>query len=113
MGAYWAVSESYSLNLFYEVKDFDYDKKTYEARNSKLKISEEQSMVGLTLRYSEIEAPKLKAEANLVMTKKLSLLFFLPIALLAGSPLSRKRGPTTVRFFSQMTPAQPWAKVYT
>lgn len=52
VGAYWAVSESYSLNLFYEVKDFDYDKGTYEGETIPLKISEEQSMVGLTLRYS-------------------------------------------------------------
>jgi opacity protein-like surface antigen len=52
VGAYWAVSESYSLNLFYEVKDFDYDSGTYDGETIPLKISEEQSMVGLTLRYS-------------------------------------------------------------
>ena len=52
VGAYWAVSDSYSLNLFYEVKDFDYDSGTYDGETIPLKISEEQSMVGLTLRYS-------------------------------------------------------------
>jgi opacity protein-like surface antigen len=52
VGAYWAVSESYSLNLFYEVKDFDYDSGTYDGETRPVKISEEQSMVGLTLRYS-------------------------------------------------------------
>ena len=52
VGAYWAVSESYSLNLFYEVKDFDYDNGTYDGETVPVKISEEQSMFGLTLRYS-------------------------------------------------------------
>ena len=52
VGAYWAVSESYSLNLFYEVKDFDYSNGTYDGETIPVKISEEQSMVGLTLRYS-------------------------------------------------------------
>ncbi len=52
VGAYWAVSESYSLNLFYEVKDFDYSNGTYDGETIPVEISEEQSMVGLTLRYS-------------------------------------------------------------
>ena len=52
LGAYWAVSESYSLNLFYEVKDFDYDNSSYDGGTDAVEISEEQSMFGLTLRYS-------------------------------------------------------------
>ena len=52
LGAYWAVSESYSLNLFYEVKDFDYDNSSYDGGTDQVEISEEQSMFGLTLRYS-------------------------------------------------------------
>ena len=52
VGAYWAVSESYSLNLFYEVKDFDYDNSSYDGGTDAVEISEEQSMFGLTLRYS-------------------------------------------------------------
>ena len=52
VGAYWAVSESYSLNLFYEVKDFDYDNSSYDGVTDAVEISEEQSMFGLTLRYS-------------------------------------------------------------
>ena len=52
VGAYWAVSESYSLNLFYEVKDFDYSSGAYDGETAPVRISEEQSMVGLTLRYA-------------------------------------------------------------
>ena len=52
VGAIWAVSESYSINLFYEVKDFDYDNSSYDGGTDQVEISEEQSMFGLTLRYS-------------------------------------------------------------
>ena len=51
IGAYWAATETISLNFFYEVKDFSFsDNSGYT--NASYGIEEEQSNLGLTLRYS-------------------------------------------------------------
>jgi hypothetical protein len=51
VGGYWAVTDTISLNLFYEVKDFDYSLDAY-ADGGGVQLEEEQDMIGLTLRYS-------------------------------------------------------------
>ena len=51
VGGYWAVTDNISLNLFYEVKDFDYSEDAYNDGGS-VQLEEEQDMLGLTLRYS-------------------------------------------------------------
>lgn len=51
IGGYWAVTESISLNLFYEVKDYSYSDDNNTA-GTVFDIEEEQDMFGLTLRYS-------------------------------------------------------------
>ena len=51
IGGYWAATETISLNFFYEVKDFSFsDDSGYV--DATYGIEEEQSMFGLTLRYS-------------------------------------------------------------
>lgn len=51
VGGYWAVTDTISLNLFYEVKDFDYSEDAY-ADGGSVQLEEEQDMFALTLRYS-------------------------------------------------------------
>jgi len=51
VGGYWAVTDTISLNLFYEVKDFNYSLDAYDNGGS-VQLEEEQDMIGLTLRYS-------------------------------------------------------------
>ena len=51
IGAYWAATETISLNFFYEVKDYSYSDDNNTA-NTAFDIEEEQSMFGVTLRYS-------------------------------------------------------------
>ena len=51
IGGYWAATETISLNFFYEVKDYSYSDDNNTA-NTAFDIEEEQSMFGVTLRYS-------------------------------------------------------------
>ena len=51
IGGYWAATETISLNFFYEVKDYSYSDDNNTA-NTAYDIEEEQSMFGVTLRYS-------------------------------------------------------------
>ena len=48
---YWAVTDTISLNLFYEVKDFSYSLDAYDDGGG-VQLEEKQDMIGLTLRYS-------------------------------------------------------------
>ena len=52
IGGYWAVTDSISLNLFYEVKDFSYSDNATYSDGATFDLDEEQDMFGLTLRYS-------------------------------------------------------------
>ncbi len=52
VGGYWAVTDTISLNLFYEIKDYDYSEDAYEGVVGAVQIEEEQDNFGLTLRYS-------------------------------------------------------------
>ena len=51
IGGYWAATETISLNFFYEVKDYSYSDDNNTAATV-YDIEEEQSMFGVTLRYS-------------------------------------------------------------
>ena len=51
IGGYWAATETISLNFFYEVKDYSYSDDNNTAETA-YDIEEEQSMFGVTLRYS-------------------------------------------------------------
>jgi len=51
VGGYWAVTDTISLNLFYEVKDFSYSLDAYDDGGG-VQLEEKQDMIGLTLRYS-------------------------------------------------------------
>ena len=51
IGGYWAATETISLNFFYEVKDYSYSDDNNTAATV-FDIEEEQSMFGVTLRYS-------------------------------------------------------------
>jgi len=51
IGGYWAVTDSISLNFFYEVKDYSYSYDDNTATAS-YDLEEEQDLFGLTLRYS-------------------------------------------------------------
>ena len=51
IGGYWAATETISLNFFYEVKDYSYSDDNNTAETA-FDIEEEQSMFGVTLRYS-------------------------------------------------------------
>ena len=52
IGGYWAVTESISLNLFYEVKDFSYTDDSASSEGVVFDLEEKQNMFGLTLRNS-------------------------------------------------------------
>ena len=51
IGGYWVATETISLNFFYEVKDYSYSDDNNTAETA-YDIEEEQSMFGVTLRYS-------------------------------------------------------------